>query len=65
MTKEEKDELVAKALMTEEGKKSLRPIIQEAGAIFADMCLPGSFGWHLGRAVAGLPPRSNYDVEKS
>jgi len=57
MTKVESEEMVAKALMTEEGKQALRPIIEEAGAIFADMYPEGSFGYHLGRAVAGLPPK--------
>ena len=57
MTKDEKDKLIAKALMSDQGRELLRPIIQGAGAEFADMCEPGSLGEHLGRAVAGRPPK--------
>ena len=52
-----KDDLIAKAIMSDCGKKELAKVIGSAGAEFADSCESGSFGEALGRAVAGLPRR--------
>lgn len=57
MTSEERDLLVAEALLTPAGKAKLKQAIQLGAAKAADQFLEGSFQWHLARRLAGLPLR--------
>lgn len=57
MNKQEKEDIVARALQTPEGKKKFRAAFQLSCAIAADKFTEGSVGWILGRMLAGLPPK--------
>jgi hypothetical protein len=57
MTKEKRDEIVARALQTKAGQAQFRRAFQAASAAAADRFPEGSLGWFLGRKLAGLPFR--------
>jgi len=49
-------EIIATYLKSAKGRARFNKIVQEEAAIVADENPEGSFLWHLGRALAGLPP---------
>lgn len=55
MTDRGKEQVVAEALATSNGKRMLREAIEKAGAKAADEFPPGSVGEKLARELAGLP----------
>lgn len=66
MTREEKEALIAAAMMTPEGRKKVKGVIQQAAASAADSLEAEGkwFGVLVARHVAGLPMRES-DLDRA